>query len=283
MKIDSIQSFVRNSSGVAIGTVQETVTERIVAGVPYFRRTVRVVEAIGGQTQDASFEVDIANSGRETAQLEPGREYVFYLGARREGAYALTPLSRPVTIPEGQRAVYARYLRSWAEAPEEGAALREYVVKLLIEAPGYFARDAARVAPMVAGWTQAELERLRAIVTGGEKTAAPPQANERDGLVVLLTREGEPGWVTAFARAEAAGGSDGDMIYYGLSQRDAKAAEGIVTALYAGESFPEKHVAVRVAGLLGRVDLLDRFEKSLGDAEAKEIRQAIQQARKLRN
>ena len=76
---------------------------------------------------------------------------------------------------------------------------------------------------------------------------------------------------------------DGDAVYFGFSRRTDKAADTLLDKLLSEPDFRIQAGALRVAGLLRREDIINRFEMQYVRQPNVEIMKAVDDARALVN
>ena len=117
-------------------------------------------------------------------------------------------------------------------------------------------------------------------VLGGPGGRPLPPGNTRDHLAALVVERGAPQAVVDFARAEMLTGSV-DPVYYGLARRTDAQTDPILWRLLEARELPVCLAAVRVAGLLRRVDILEEFERRNSPSTNPAVPEALEKARAL--
>lgn len=282
-----IMDAVRKSDAVVVSAVRHS--EKVtVGGREFIRVETEAVEVFkGGAQGQRKFVVDVRTAGKETPQMETGREYLFFLqGAGAQGADAprlLVDLTWPVVVPEKQREAFLRCLREsvhLARVNPTGQQLKQHLIRMVQSGVPFFRSDASRVAVhVVADWNDAELEEIAATLSG-KKGEGVPAGNERDNLITVVVQHGATARVVPFARAELKRGNS-DAIYYGLVKRADAGVEPILWGLLRDSDVEVQSGGLRVAGLLRRGDILDAYQKQLRDDADVRLLNALGGARAL--
>jgi hypothetical protein len=100
--------------------------------------------------------------------------------------------------------------------------------------------------------------------------------------MTVVVQYGSASRVTSFARLELEK-ENSDPVYYGLFKRGGQDVDTILWSLLKDTGVHVQVQALRVAGLLRRVDILDSFEKQLEPNADTRIRAALGSARALAN
>jgi hypothetical protein len=280
--LGTLVQVIRESEWVVLARVGPI--ERVRRGDEAFVRfPIEVEESFrGGARAGDALVVESPAPRAGDAPIERGLEAIWFLKA------GTPPLqvheeSEPIAVPEEieRRAFYVEAVRGYVEALRSGEAapLRAHVLRMLRSDEPFLETDAARTAPGVAGWSDAELGRLVAIVQG-DAEHRPAPAIVRENLIPTVIRYGDTQRARSLARDQLAKG-DVDPVYVGLETRPDAESEAIVRALLDD---PDPRVgagAVQLAGLLRRADLIDAFERRQGGQLSPELRAAIDKARQF--
>jgi hypothetical protein len=272
---------IRKSQAAAI--VEAIDRQRVAGGEQgYLRVTARVAEVVKGQlTRGSTFVIDIVDEGRETPNIQPGTEYLFFLRHDDGGSWRVLDLTRPVTVRPEDRDHFLENLQAAAKlasATPSTDELKRHYLAMLRTGIRFFATDAAKACSSLQPWNERELRQVIDILQG-KGVAGRPQGNDYDHLVALVVHHATVPLASSFAREELKQGH-GDAVYFGLLKRNDSTVDAIVGALLRDPDQVVRNEAVRVAGLLRKNQLLDEVERHLTPDEGA-LRQALAAARAL--
>jgi hypothetical protein len=284
--IETLMNAVQSSDVVAVATVRRT---RIatVEQVEFLRTEAEIRELLKSTVPDWKLLVDIRTAGLETPQMEVDTTYVFFVRApagvdpHRADRWLVANLPRPVRVPATQPEAFLQCLRESVRVYSSNPAeqdLKRHLLRMLHLGVPYFQSDATRLAPSISSWSPTEVDQLVAFL--GDKAGAALEGDERINLSAVIVNFGDSHQVVSFARGEFLRGNT-DGLYYGLLRRKIGSVDQILWALLDDPDAKIKIGALRVAGLLRRGDIIDKFEKQYGKAADTHVSGAIVSARAL--
>ena len=279
---ETLRKVVGRSDVVAVAAMlRGSLVE--VAEAQFLRAEMQCREVLKGNAPvNAVLTVDIRAAGKETPNLEPGRDYVLFLKPLTGRPAALVTGMRPLSVPPTDAARFLRWLRlsvALYERNPSGHELKEHVFRMLDSYAPFFESDATRLAAEIPEWSPAELDRLIAILESEHGTHAV-EGDDRTNAEAVVARFADPPRLAAFGRFEYRLGA-GDGIYYGLLDRKNGNPDAVVRELFADPDDRVKIGALRLAGLLRRGDLIDTFPQRPASATSDAVRRAIANARAL--
>jgi hypothetical protein len=287
-------NVIANSDVLLIGRVYAAGPVSI-EDLDFVRVTVEPRIVLTGKIEVGKIiELDIPAAGRETPETTAGQDYLFFLVKNSRGtdsdlaAWRSEPMTSPVFTPQ-QGPERGAFLAGINEAvaltngKQTEAEVKHYVLNALHGWPMMFRTDASRMALNVAQWSAPEIELLRSYLAENERAAI--SGPERNNWVALIAQKGSAEQVKQLAYAELSA-DDSDALYFGLAERQDGTATNVLIALLGLDEWTVQTRALRIAGLLRRADIIDRFEQGLSrDSMVRpninDFRQAISEARSL--
>ncbi|HEV8605376.1 MAG TPA: hypothetical protein VGQ99_08425 [Tepidisphaeraceae bacterium] len=283
---DTLINIIRKSDEVMAARVSgsQPVT---VEGEKFVRAAADVVEMFkAGTERPKTINYDVEFANKETPQTTEGKTYVLFLRKGKDGKEAgrrfLVDLSRPLGVPEERKDAYFQLIREYVAVAEGEAAkknLKAHLLKVLQCGIPFFQEDAAKTALLVTDWTPQEVEKIKEILAGAGRTSAP-EGNERDNLAALVLSLGTATQALAQGRLEFARGN-ADGVYYGLNRRKGADVDAMLGTFLKDADAAVRLGALRVAGLLRKGDVLDKFEEQNRNSLDEKTRSALSEARKL--
>jgi hypothetical protein len=240
-----------------------------------------VAEVFKGSERPRTINYDVEFANKETPQTKEGKTYILFLKKGKDGRRLLEDMSRPLGVLPDKQDTYFQLIREYvAVAGDAGKKnLKAHLLKSLESGIPFFQEDAAKTALLLEDWMPTEIERIKAILTPAPGRATPA-GNVRDNLVALVISQGTATAALAQARIEFKQDNP-DAVYYGLNRRKGPDVEQMLATFLKDADPAVRLGALRVAGLLRKGDVLDKFEEQNAKVMDEKTRSALAEARKL--
>jgi hypothetical protein len=280
--LETVLSIVPKANAIVVATVEQASAVSD-GGRDWVRTRIVPSEVWKGSTSVGTpIQLDVAAAGKETPELREGREYVFFLKRPDGGPWHLVDLSRPLEVPERDRAEYLAIVRGYVPLAAAGSsedALKRQLVRALGSGIPLLQLDAARTTDRITRWSEADLDELVAVLDEPDPRKVP-RGTAREFVVVVLVTNATPERLQPIVRHELLAG-DADAVYFGLEARKDDAGERVLRKLFDDPDEAVRAGALRVAGLLRRADLLDAYAAARKGRLTQRDGEAVVEARKL--